>query len=213
MAVKYESDMTRAEKRKQRIETIRKLKGKARLEYLWTYYRSFLVVAAACIFGFCIVATMIHNLTRDTALSVAIVDAVRQPRQAEEELEQKIGKAMELPEKREVQIDVSASSADTDENKAKLTMVMSSVGGYDVVICGIDVYDKYKNAGAFRDITEILGTEYDRYKPYMTDGELDLTKCPGWINKTYITYSPAYVCVLNNAEHIETVKSFFESLI
>ncbi len=28
---------------------------------------------------------MIHNLTRDTALSVAIVDAVRQPRQAEEE--------------------------------------------------------------------------------------------------------------------------------
>ncbi len=51
MAVKYESDMTRAEKRKQRIETIRKLKGKARLEYLWTYYRSFLVVAAKHVYS------------------------------------------------------------------------------------------------------------------------------------------------------------------
>lgn len=213
MAGKHESDMTRKEKWAQRIKTIKNLKGKARLEYLWTYYRSWLVVAAAIVFVICTGVTMVRNLTQNTVLSIVFVDAVRQPQQAEEKLEQELGKAMGLSGNQKIQVDTSASSADTDDNQAKLTMEISSVSGNDIVICGREVYEKYKNAGAFQDVRGILESGYEKYKPYMTDGELDLSKCPAWTDKKFIIYSPAYVCVLNSSEHRKEVEGFFHAVV
>lgn len=213
MEIKYESDMTKREKWMKQWKTIQSLRGRARLEYLWTYYRFVLVIVVVIVFIICTIITILHNLAQDTVLSIAFVDAVRQSQQMDEKLEREIGMAMGLSENKKVQIDTSASSIHTDENIAKLTMVMSSVSGNDIVICGQEVYEKYKNAGAFREIKEILGVEYEKYKPYMTNGELDLSKCPGWTNKEYIIYSPAYVCILNSSEHIQEQQKFLDSLI
>lgn len=45
----YESDMTSREKWQKQWRTIRRLKGKDRLEYLWQYYKAVLVALVAVV--------------------------------------------------------------------------------------------------------------------------------------------------------------------
>ena len=75
MEKKHESDLTPAERRKERLETIRRLKGKARLEYIWEYYRFLLVFVIAAVLVISTVVTMIRGAQQNIVLSIAIVDA------------------------------------------------------------------------------------------------------------------------------------------
>ena len=71
----YESDLTRKEKWQKQWETIRRLKGGERLEYLWQYYKSVLIIFAAVILVIYTAAVMVSNAMRDTLLTVVIVDS------------------------------------------------------------------------------------------------------------------------------------------
>ena len=77
MEKKYESDLTRREKWQKQMGTIRKLKGKERLEYLWQYYK---IIPAFCLVIVLVVytvAVMISNSMNDTLLSVVVVDSAK----------------------------------------------------------------------------------------------------------------------------------------
>ncbi len=61
MEKKYESDLSRQEKLEQQWKTIRSLKGKKKLEYLWSYYKVILVILLAVILVVYTAGVMIRN--------------------------------------------------------------------------------------------------------------------------------------------------------
>lgn len=210
MEKKHESDLTPAERRKERLETIRRLKGKARLEYIWEYYRFLLVFVIAAVLVISTAATMIRNSRENIVLSIAVVDADKQTGQTNEALAEQIQKALKLPENQQVQVDTAASSVDSQENEAKLTMVMSPVSENDIVICGQEVYDKYKETGVFKEPDEVLGEDAGNYETYMTNGQLDLSKCPAMESLQCVSYSPAYILVLDHSQNERGVQEFID---
>lgn len=212
MEKKHESDLTPAERRKERLETIRRLRGKARLEYMWEYYRFLLVFVIAAVLVISTAATMIHNSRQNIVLSIAVVDADKQAGRTNEELAEQIQKALKLPENQQVQVDTAASSIDSQENEAKLTMVMSPVSENDIVICEQEVYDKYKETGVFKEPDDVLGEDAGRYEAYMTNGQLDLRKCYNQELLDCADYIPAYILVLDHSQNERGVQKFISYL-
>lgn len=208
MEKKHETDLTLAERRKECLETIKRLKGKARLEYIWEYYKFLLVFVIAAVLVISTVVTMIQNSRQNFVLSIAVVDTDKKFDQTNKELAEKIQKALKLPENEQVQVDTAVSSVDSQENEAKLTIVMSPVSENDIVICGQEVYDKYKKTGVFKKLNAVLGEHLGRYKKYMTNGQLDLKKCQNQELLACVTYTPAYILVLNHSQNENEVQKF-----
>lgn len=206
MKKKHESDLTPAERRKERLETIKRLKGTARLEYIWEYYNFLVVFVIAAALVISTIVTMVRNSQQNIVLSIAIVDADKQTDQTNTELEEQIRNCLKLSENERVQIDTAASTVETEENKAKLTMVMSPVSENDIVICGQEVYDKYKETGVFKEPNEMLGEDAGKYERYMTNGQLDLSKCHNKEISGCVSYNPAYILVLDHSQNENEVR-------
>ena len=62
-------------------------------------------------------------------------------------------------------------------------------------------------------LEEVLGDAYDSCAGYMTDGQIDLTKCPDSFLDKYVGYSPAYLCVLSHSENTETAARLIEGIV
>ena len=171
--------MTSREKWQKQWRTIRRLKGKDRLEYLWQYYKAVLVALVAVVLVIYTAAVMIGNAMQDTLLSIVIVDSEITSDEAAAELEQGILDIIGTGGKHDhVETVLTATSVENDENIMKLRVSLSTAGEADVVVCGESVYEEYASQGAFADMEEVLGDEYDSCAGYMTDGQVDLTKCP-----------------------------------
>ena len=211
MDKKYESDLTFKEKTKLELQKLKDLSWRKRMEYLWTYYRYLILVALAVILVICTGVTMFQNQQRTQLLSIAIIDANPDKITAIEELKENLLPYMGQKDKHdEVFIDTAASSVDTEENTAKLVMVMSAVSDTDVVVCNQAVYDKFRDESIFVDWKELLGDEYNKYEAYMTDGIIDLSRMEKWEEGGYTSYSPAYLCVLKKSEHLKQARSFLD---
>lgn len=214
MEKKYESDLTSREKWQQQMETIRRLKGRERLEYLWQYYKIVPVFCLVIVLIVYTVAVMISNSLNDTLLSIVVVDSAKSSDEAAAELQDDILKIIGTGGKHDyVETVLSATSMDTEENIAKLRVSLSTAGEADVVVCGEDVYEEYSAQGAFADMEELLGDSYGDYEEYMTDGQIDLTKCPGSFLSDYAEYSPAYLCVLVHSERTENAVELIKAIV
>lgn len=208
MSPKYESDMTQKEKRAQELQKIKSLKGKKRVEYLWTYYRSFLLILLVFVFVICLIVPIIQNIQRNPVLTLALVDANLEA--DTESLEQKILNYLDTSGKHdEVVIDTTATSSG---NYVKLATLLLAESDTDAVICNSDTYEFCKQKDCFIDWQKLLGNDYSDYEMYMTDGVIDLSKIPAWQEENYTLYEPVYLGVLQNSEHPETVLLFLEYL-
>ena len=139
----YESDLTRKEKWQKQWETIRKLKGGERLEYLWQYYKSVLIILAAVILVIYTAVLMISNAMRDTLLTVVIVDSELSSDEAAEELEEGILGIIGTGGKHDyVETVLTATSSDTGESVMKLRVALSTAGEADVAVCSEEVYEE-----------------------------------------------------------------------
>lgn len=208
MSPKYESDMTQKEKRAQELQKIKSLKGKKRVEYLWTYYRSFLLILLVFVFVICLIVPIIQNIQRNPVLTLALVDANLEA--DTESLEQKILNYLDTSGKHdEVVIDTTATSSG---NYVKLATLLLAESDTDAVICNSDTYEFCKQKDCFIDWQKLLGNDYSDYEMYMTDGVIDLSKIPAWQEENYTLYEPVYLGVLQNSKHPETVLLFLEYL-
>lgn len=206
-----DSDMSAKEKWKQEWSIIRGLKGRKRLEHLWTYYKIVPMILFVLLMAAGAVATMADNLSKDCVLSVVIVDASRlQIRNAKttaetpeiyqggephlRDIKAELLEYLGMNEKgNEILIDTSVISADTKENEAKLAIALSQPGGNDLVICGKDVYKRYDSAGAFAECKKI--------QPQGQGGQ----------------EAEVYLCVLKGAEHrdaaLKSMRYFEETIL
>lgn len=214
MGEKYESDLSRQEKLEQQWKTIRSLKGKKKLEYLWSYYKVIPVILLAVILVVYTAGVMIRNGKENTVLSIVIVDAEKNDDEAAEELEKQFLHILGADGRYDhVETVLSASSAQTEENIAKLRVSLSVVGEADLVVCSKEVYEEYAGQGAFADETVLLGADAEKAQAYMTDGQIDLSKCPENFLSESVSYSPAYLCVLGHTERSEAAEAVLKALI
>ena len=214
MGEKYESDLSRQEKLEQQWKTIRSLKGKKKLEYLWSYYKVIPVIFLAAILVVYTAGVMIRNGKENTVLSIVIVDAEKNDDEAAEELEKQFLHILGADGMYDhVETVLSASSVQTEENIAKLRVSLSVVGEADLVVCSKEVYEEYAGQGAFADETVLLGADAEKAQAYMTDGQIDLSKCPENFLSESVSYSPAYLCVLGHTERSEAAEAVLKALI
>ncbi len=201
MKYKYESDLSRRERWKKQWATICSLKGRKRVEYLWSYYKYVLVIVLAIVLVIYTIGVMIGNAMENTVLSVVVVDSAKTDGDTAKAMEKYFLDMMGKDGKNDrVETVLSATSQEDGDNIAKLRVSLSTVGGADLVICGEKVFEEYNAQGAFADMGELLGEGAKEAEPYMTDGQLDLAKCPDSVLSEYVTYSPAYLCVLEHSE-------------
>lgn len=184
------------------------LGGRKGIEYVWTYYKFLLLPALAVFFLIITGITVYKNLSTDTILTLAVIDAVQDPEAYEALGKDILQTVQEDNGHSKVAIDTSASSVNTDENTAKITILMSVASDTDAVVCNQDVYDRFSGEDIFQDWKELLGDGYSSYSQYMTEGILDLSKCPKWGKGKYTNYGPAYLCVLKKSPNKERVKAF-----
>lgn len=214
MEKRYESDLSGREKLEQQWKTICSLKGKKKLEYLWNYYKVVLVILLAVILVVYTISVMVRNGKDNTVLSIVIVDSEKSSDEAAKQLEKQLLELLGAEGKYDcVEIVLSANSVQTEDNIAKLRVSLSVVGEADLVICNQEVYEEYARQGAFLDETTLLGTEAEKAQAYMTEGQIDLSKCPENFLNEYVAYSPAYLCVLGHSERTEAAAAVLKEMI
>lgn len=194
-------------------EKVKSLKGKKRLEYLWTYYKFVLLIILIAVLILYIAMNSYHHLTQKQLLSAVIVDMDRSCQNNADSLQKELLELLGSGDEKEiVKVDTSVSSQEDAETTMKLTISLSENGGNDVVICNSDVYEEFLAEGAFWDWKDILGDDYDRYRPYIKGAAIDLSKSKKWKERSYVLYEPAYLCILNKTEQLENIKKFLDFL-
>ena len=205
---KYESDMTKKEKRQLRWQTIRSLKGKKKISYLWTYYKSWLGALALILLALAILFTSIRNLSGRELISIAVIDTKSETEdragQLREDLLEALGSGR--PGER-VTLDTSAGGGDNYMMASKRMVIFGS-GTTDAVICSAEVYDAYQKA--FKSWRELLGEQYEQYSQYLEDGKLDLSRSRRWQDYGLVEYEPAYLAVMYDTEREEEILRLLE---
>lgn len=210
MEIKHESDLTPKEKRQMEIRKIKSLPLRKKIPYLWTYYKSWLLILLIIIVFAGFIGTVVRNSMTEELISVGIEDTYPDSQTALDQLKADLqeymgtGKGLET-----VSVDGSYISGDEYTDVTKRTTAIAA-GGVDVYICGEDTYQEYKSQDAFREWSEVLGDSYEQYEQYMTDGTLDLSKCPKWQEYGLTLYEPVYAIVFAPDEENNKVLDFLD---
>ena len=211
MEKRYESDMTRKEKRQNELKKLKSMTFKQKVGYIWTYYKGvFAGIIIACVI-ISIGVQMFQNSQLKSLLSIAVVDSNYNHDEQVEALQNDFLAYAGTGDKHEVvDVDTSLLSGDDYNAVVKMTVVMGA-GTADMMFCGEETYKKYKQQEAFLSWKEILGDDYSKYEEYMTDdGRLDLEKCPNWEKYNMVYYSPVYAVVMSSSKNLETVLNFWK---
>ena len=214
MEKRYESDMTRKEKRQNELKKLKSMTFKQKVGYIWTYYKGvFAGIIIACVI-ISIGVQMFQNSQLKSLLSIAVVDSNYNHDEQVEALQNDFLAYAGTGDKHEV-VDVATSLLSGDDYNAvvKMTVVMGA-GTADMMFCGEETYKKYKQQEAFLSWKEILGDDYSKYEDYMTDdGRLDLEKCPNWEKYNMVYYSPVYAVVMSSSKNLENCIKFLEMMV
>ena len=214
MEKRYESDMTRKEKRQNELKKLKSMTFKQKVGYIWTYYKGVFagIIIASVIIS--ISVQMFQNSQLKSLLSIAVVDSNYNHDEQVEALQNDFLAYAGTGDRHEVvDVDTSLLSGDDYNAVVKMTVVMGA-GTADMMFCGEETYKKYKQQEAFLSWKEVLGDDYSKYEEYMTDdGRLDLEKCPNWEKYNMVYYSPVYAVVMSSSKNLENCIKFLEMMV
>ena len=195
-------------------QKIKKLPPKKRLPYIWEYYKIHLfLVLFAVFFFFYFIFPLFGKMRENTVLSIAIIDSTETAKMSTSQLEEAYLAA--LPDhtaQDRVLIDVSGSSSNTSSSsEIKLTILLSSVGENDLIICNQEVFDRFHKEGAFLNLTAYSAQLPDDAVMFSSVA-IDLSSCDGWQQYGYTSYSPVYACIPVSCKSPERAIRFIEYL-
>lgn len=189
---------------------IKELPREKRWAYIWEYYKiHLLLILFAIFFFFYFIFPVFGKFRENTVLSVAIIDSTEAAKAGTSQLETDYLAA--LPGRADhdrVLIDVSGSSSNTSSSsEIKLTILLSSVGENDLIICNQEIYDRFHQEGAFLDLTAYSAQLPTDAVLFSTDA-IDLSSCTAWQAYGYTSYSPVYACIPVSCKHPERATAF-----
>ena len=195
-------------------QKMKKLPPGQRLPYIWEYYKIHLFLILFAIFFFLyFIFPLFGNMKKNTVLSLAIIDSTESAKTSTSQLEEDYLSVLPAHTAHDhVLIDVSGSSSNTSSSsEIKLTILLSSVGENDLIICNQEVFDRFHKEGAFLDLTAYSAQLPDD-AVIVSSVAIDLSSCVGWQQYGYTSYSPVYACIPVSCKSPERAIRFIEYL-
>lgn len=202
-------------KLKSEIEKIRQLPGRERIRYLWGYYKVYLLLFIFFIVIFCyFILPLFTQRSKNTLLSIAIIDSSQIAREDTSRLNSMAVKYFNGDENTDkIQIDTSGTTYDTSSSSSiKVTILLSSVGENDVIICGQELYERYNDKDAFLNIEEYKSLICPTAYSACIGNVVSLDNCPLWSNLGYTDYTPVYACIPVSCKQPEKAVEFINFL-
>ncbi|QOV19833.1 hypothetical protein INP51_02325 [Blautia liquoris] len=213
---RYESDMTRKEKREIEKEKLSTMSIGGKLGYIWTYYKGAMAAILGVILLIVVILQLVENSKYHTILNVSVVDAQTMEEQSkiQDELQKQFGTKNKYDQ---ITFDTSYMMGE-DVEKADYNTVMKfttviAAKDMDVLITTQNVYNHYKEQEMFLDLSSLFTPE-ECEKLGISKGTdmLDITNTP-WLEKhKWVQYEPVYLTVISNTQNQDKVKEFITAV-
>lgn len=221
-------EQTLKEKVKKEWEKLRPMSFSKKLEYIWDYYKPLLAGAGAVILLVVVLVQMIHARQIVTELSVAFINGYDSEGAVEKLHDGYVEYAGLGGEKQEVILDtgyqIKQDSIDemTMGSQAKV-MASIAAGSLDILILPQELFETYRQQGAFLDLATLLtAEEYAQWEEKFVLGETDTDteqKAYG-IDVTnsekiagIFQESPIILAVTTKAENTKNAQKFVQYLL
>ena len=180
-------------------------------EYLWMYYKIWLVGAVAVIALIWLGIMMYKGAHTNVLLNEAVVGGDSQKAR---ELAEDFAGYCGITDKDGV-IRVKANVPDADGTTSQETVLTTLIGAeaVDVLICTGDVYEEYSSQEGFQSMKEVLKDESREADERILDYGIRLSKdsLPGFIN--LVSYNEIYVAVPVTCQNQEMAGEFVKYLL
>lgn len=211
---KHESDLTKEEKRLLEKEKLKDMNFIGKLEYIWMYYKPVLCGILVFIVLIFVGVDVYQNLSENTVLSIAIIDAGTSDTVAfTEEIREILG----MTGKNDC-VDANANYVTSTQDDgldyysqmAFVTQVQAKA--LDVVLLPQKSCEVFEEQGYFADLKELLGEEtYAAFGDAASTCHLELSA--DQVGKGIeVLYDPICVAVFVNAPHSENAAAWLASL-
>lgn len=205
---------------------LKELSGKARIEYIWDYYKWHILVAIITV---TVCVSLIHHFVtyRDPILNVIMfncTDALNTNAAAYDDFLTAYGyDPKESPVGLTSNLQITETENGIPYGDAEVLSVIIAAGGQDLFFGNGQTYLDYANAGALLDLSTVLSDDllarYADQLLYVTDEEhtapypcaIELTDNE-WLKEHYYSDS-CYFGILCQVEHLDTAKQFAEFLL
>lgn len=202
--------MADKEKRKQELEKLKSLNFGEKIEYLWMYYKMWLVAAVCVAAGIYLAFSMYRGSQENVVLNVAIVGGSNQDT---DELVKDFKAYAGIDGKNDVvrvQANIPADGGSMTSKTALTTLI--GANAVDVMICPEDIYQEYKAQDGFVSLGDLPSYESDM--TIRNQKDIVVLENNEFLKNTVgVPYEKAYIGVLINAQHKENAKTFIKYLL
>ena len=184
---RYEQQMDKKEKRQFEKEKLKEMSGRQKLEYLWMYYKVWLLVPIGIALLVWVGVTMYRSKTEEVLLNVVVADGIGS---SYDEVEQELKDRIQADGNNQtVKFNNSLSAATYQGEMALTTRVAAE--SIDVVVCPEEFYEEYQDVM----------------------GEPVILEAGEWMAENLgIPYETVYVGIVENAPNRENAEVFVEIL-
>ena len=184
---RYEQQMDKKEKRQFEKEKLKEMSGRQKLEYLWMYYKVWLLVPIGIALLVWVGVTMYRSKTEEVLLNVVVADGIGS---SYDEVEQELKDRIQADGNNQtIKFNNSLSAATYQGEMAFTTLVAAE--SIDVVVCPEEFYEEYQDVM----------------------GEPVILEAGEWMAENLgIPYETVYVGIVENAPNRENAEVFVEIL-
>ena len=208
---KYESDMTKKEKRQKEWETIKSLPWKKRLDHIVTYYKLHIAVVLLIIFFGIVIGYMMHQSKYETILMVSVLNgAGGENISMAEDFKKYLG---DKDPYHTVNVDTSMFFTDkegVDDYHATVKMDTLTAGQeLDAMVATKGQYEKYAQRGMLFPVEEVLTQEQiQQYGEDVVPYGIRVDQCSKWKDFKFELDQEMYLVVFNYTEHLDVAKEY-----
>ncbi len=210
---KYESDLTRKEKRELEREKLKDMTLKQRFEYFFAYYKSWIVAVVVVIVVICMGVDIYHNSQIETILSLFIVSGTAEDSVADD-VKAMLGSEEKLEE---VFVSTNLQCNETfdgfEYNSQMVFVAQVSAREVDILIMPEKIYENLKPQEYFLDLHDVLGEDGYEAMGDLVDGDCVRVDA-SLLEKQNITtfYDDVCIAVIGNSEHLENAATWLLNL-
>lgn len=207
---KYERQMSMKEKRKFEAEKMKAMTLKEKIEYLWMYYKVYLLIPVIIVAMIVVGMQMYHGMTEKVLLNLAILGGDNIDRSG---LEKEVTELLGTGDKKEtvkINANLSGSSDDYNSNIALSTLIGAEA--VDVIICPEEIYESYAEQNGFVNLEKTLSEEAIAGGKVQGDAVI-LETSSYMTDELGVSYEPVYVCIMSNAQNEKQAVKFIEMLL
>lgn len=207
---RYESDLTKKEKRQLEWKKIKEMRWPQRIDYLWTYYKIVLLFIAIFVLIASIIWSIVKGALTDNLLVFGVVDANMLAQEEYEELQEDLLEKLSLGGRYEaIDMDTTFSTSKEDPYAPIKLNTIVAAGELDILICDEELSTSLKEQDVLQDWETVLGDDYVKYEPYMTEFGLDLSKSEKW-GEDWRFKNPSYAICLYSSKNPDGVKGMVD---